>query len=214
MSTAASRKRKKTHDEAGWYAVAVGARPGVYMSSAEARSSAGDHPCPLIVPVDSAASGLKVVNMFTSAKSVLYADGSSNLARAIAGYGVYWGTPGDSRNVSEFIDGTNNIAELMAILTAVKALGEADMPAIIATDSRYAMDCVTRWYKGFETRGWVTIAGTPVLNAELIRETHAELQKKPNISLFHVRGHVGHVGNEAADKLAKAGSLKPHASSE
>lgn len=209
MSATLSKKHKKARCESGWYAVAVGVRPGVYMSSAEAERNAGDHPCPLVIPVDSAASGLKVINMFAPAKSVVYADGSSNLSRAIAGYGVYWGTPEDSRNVSEYVAGTNNIAELTAILTAAKALDVADMPAIIVTDSKYAMDCVTRWYRGFQTRDWVTVAGTPVLNADLIRETHAELQIKPNITLFHVRGHVGHAGNEAADKLAKAGSMKP-----
>ncbi len=194
--------------QSGWHAVAVGSRPGVYMSLAEATAGAGDHECPLIVPVNNASTGLQVVDMFSKAKSVVYADGSSTSAQSIAGYGVYWGHSTHPKNVSEFIDGTNNVAELMAILTAVNAMDEGDMPAIIVTDSKYAMDCVTIWFDGFKKRGWTTVAGTPVCNADLIRETHEALIAKPQVRLFHVRGHKGHAGNEAADKLAKAGSLK------
>ena len=141
----------------------------------------------------------------------VYTDGACSAngrAGAIAGIGVYWGDD-DPRNVSRVVTGdahTNNVAEMEAILVALRQIRESRSraPHEVMSDSSYAIDCVTAWYAGFEARQWRTQKGTPVKNAELIRAIRAELDALPHVRLVKVRGHDGIKGNEEADRLAVA----------
>lgn len=51
-----------------------------------------------------------------------------------------------------------------------------------------------------------------VKNADMIRHLLVLLRKRPpnaQIRFKYVRGHSGHEGNDAADKLARAGAMQP-----
>lgn len=114
--------------------------------------------------------------------------------------------------------GTNQIAELRAILEAVTAHPGSD-PLMIESDSQYAIKCSTEWLAGWKRRGWKTSGGDPVKNADLIRAIDEAVSGRGGPVRFRwVRGHVGNEFNEMADTLAGEAALaarngdggKPH----
>ncbi|MDJ0278599.1 ribonuclease HI [Sphingomonas sp. 2R-10] len=97
-------------------------------------------------------------------------------------------------------DTTNNRMELMAAIEGLNAL-KRPCRVILSTDSRYVMDGLTKWIKGWQKNGWKTAARQPVKNAELWQDLLAAA-KPHRIEWVWVKGHAGHPDNERADKLA------------
>ncbi|KAI9894817.1 MAG: hypothetical protein M1814_000036 [Vezdaea aestivalis] len=141
----------------------------------------------------------------------IYTDGSclgNGKLRSFAGVGVYFGE-NDPRNISEPLDGdrqTNNRAELTAIIRALESVGD-DTDVHIISDSNYAIDCVTVWYRGWENRGWISSKGSPVENKDLIQLLRNLMEARDDLGsrtkLSWVKGHAASAGNEAADRLAR-----------
>ncbi|WP_110665386.1 ribonuclease HI [Salinicola halophilus] len=96
-------------------------------------------------------------------------------------------------------DTTNNRMELTAAIQALRAL---DRPCRVDlwTDSQYVRKGITEWIHGWQKRGWQTAAKQPVKNAELWRALLAETERH-QVEWHWVKGHSGHEGNEAADRL-------------
>jgi ribonuclease HI len=64
-----------------------------------------------------------------------------------------------------------------------------------------APPAIQEWQQGWRRRGWRTSNAAAVLNKDLIRLLERELRKHvPRPNLIYVKGHAGHVGNEAADR--------------
>lgn len=103
--------------------------------------------------------------------------------------------------------GTNQIAELRAILEAITAHPGAQ-PLMIESDSQYAIKCSSEWLAGWKRRGWKTAGGDPVKNADLIRAIDEAVSGRSGPVRFRwVRGHVGNEFNEMADTLAGEAAL-------
>lgn len=144
----------------------------------------------------------------------IYTDGSSlrnGAAGARAGVGVYFG-PGDTKNVSEALSGTrqtNQRAELTAILRALE-IAPRHRDVTIYTDSRYAIDCVTDWYKNWKRNGWLTANKKQVENRDLVQDVRAKMEERRGLgretNFFWVKGHNGDRGNVEADRLAVEGA--------
>ena len=100
---------------------------------------------------------------------------------------------------------TNNRMELMAAIEALNALTRP-CKVTLSTDSRYVMDGLTKWIKGWQKNGWKTAAKQPVKNAELWQQLLAAA-KPHRIEWVWVKGHAGHPDNERADKLASDAAL-------
>ena len=100
---------------------------------------------------------------------------------------------------------TNNRMELMAAIEGLRAL-KRPCRVILSTDSRYVMDGLTKWIKGWQKNGWKTAARQPVKNAELWQDLLAAA-KPHRIEWVWVKGHAGHPDNERADKLASDAAL-------
>ena len=142
----------------------------------------------------------------------VYTDGSclgNGRSRAKGGIGVFFGFD-DSRNVSEpFRDNpTNQRAELAALIRALEIVGETERVTIY-TDSRYSIDCVLKFSRGWIRNGWKTAKGEPVKNQDLLKPL-LDLMR-PGVSLIHIRAHTGRtdqhsIGNSQADRLAVEGS--------
>ncbi|MDI4656755.1 ribonuclease HI [Xanthobacter autotrophicus] len=98
---------------------------------------------------------------------------------------------------------TNNRMELMGAISALEALKE---PCAIDlhTDSAYLKDGVTKWMHGWKRNGWRTADKKPVKNQDLW-ERLDEALKRHTLRWHWVKGHAGHVENERADELARAG---------
>ena len=61
---------------------------------------------------------------------------------------------------------TNNRMELTAAIEGLNALTRP-CNVTLSTDSRYVMDGLTKWLKGWQRNGWKTADKKPVKNAEL-----------------------------------------------
>jgi ribonuclease HI len=98
---------------------------------------------------------------------------------------------------------TNNRMELMAAIAALEALERASTITIV-TDSAYLRDGVTRWIHGWKANGWLTGERKPVKNEDLWRRLDTAAARH-RVTWDWVKGHAGHVENERADALARAG---------
>ncbi len=101
---------------------------------------------------------------------------------------------------------TNNRMELMAAIEGLKALNKP-CRVKLSTDSRYVMDGLTKWIKGWQRNGWKTADRKPVKNADLWVEL-LDAAKPHRIEWLWVKGHAGHPDNERADKLASDAALR------
>jgi ribonuclease HI len=121
---------------------------------------------------------------------IAYADGACSGNPGPSGLGVVV-IDGPTRvELSEYLgEGTNNIAELTAVL---RALGEAprERAMTIYTDSQYTI--------GVVQKGWKAKA-----NQALVAELRAALSSRPATRLAYVPGHAGVLLNERADALAR-----------
>lgn len=101
--------------------------------------------------------------------------------------------------------GTNNTAELhglnQALLLAKEKLLQGYSVGIYS-DSRYSIDCLTKWAVGWEKKGWTKSDGE-IKNLDIIKPMYALYQQiKAQINIHHVNGHVGIEGNELADRMS------------
>jgi ribonuclease HI len=125
---------------------------------------------------------------------------------AIAGAGIFF-EDGDERNESlrlpPELTQSNQTGEMAAILRASQIAPE-ETTIRIETDSKWAINLLTRDRRKAEDRGFIGYA-----NRELIQATIASLrQKGQKAELEWTKGHNGHERNECADELAGEGSAK------
>lgn len=166
---------------------------GVSISPAGLSISPGSSLYPSLGPAS-----MRPSNSITPAvdSCVIYADGACSGNPGPCGIGVVLvSSETDRRELSEFLgDGTNNIAELTAIMRAAEAVRTEKRPVHIYTDSSYAI--------GVLSKNWKAKA-----NIELIAEVKKALALVKNFHLHHVPGHSGVPLNERADQLARQSVL-------
>ncbi|OGC88680.1 ribonuclease HI [Candidatus Adlerbacteria bacterium RIFOXYC1_FULL_48_26] len=98
---------------------------------------------------------------------------------------------------------TNNRMELTGALEALTHAPHKDADAVLYTDSRYVINGITKWVKGWEANGWVTQNKKPVLNKDLWEKlVDAVRARSGKIKWEYVGGHVGIAGNERVDEIA------------
>jgi ribonuclease HI len=100
---------------------------------------------------------------------------------------------------------TNNRMELTAAIRGLEALKRPCLVKL-STDSRYVMDGLTKWLKGWQRNGWRTASRQPVKNADLWQELIAAAAPH-RIEWQWVKGHAGHPENERADQLASDAAI-------
>jgi ribonuclease HI len=128
--------------------------------------------------------------------AVVFTDGACHGNPGPAGSGAFLRLPNGQKWRAALALGqaTNNIAELTAIGLALDLLAELapEAPAVIWTDSSYAI--------GVLSKGWKAKA-----NTGLVAELRRRLAERP-VELRWVKGHAGTEGNELADELANRGA--------
>lgn len=140
------------------------------------------------------------------AKAEIWADGacSGEGAAAIGGWGALIIENGKERQIygGDSIT-TNNKMEMTACIKAIESLHQATVITLY-TDSKYLINGITIWIRGWKKNGWITQNGEAVKNRELWQKLE-DLCAKHRISWQWVRGHSGNEGNEIADALAVKG---------
>lgn len=134
----------------------------------------------------------------------IYCDGAckGNPGKAGSGLAIYQGKSKPTLLYGEYEErGTNNTAELNALYKALLLSSESST-CIIYSDSKYSIDCITKWAYGWKSKGWRKKGGE-IKNLELIKLAH-ELYEglKDRVVIKHVKGHSGVEGNELADRMA------------
>lgn len=84
---------------------------------------------------------------------------------------------------------TNNVAELTAVLEALRLVRRRDLPVRVHSDSSYAIGVLDGSYR-------------PKANRELIEAIHVEMRDFKDLRFVKVEAHVGIEWNERADVLA------------
>jgi ribonuclease HI len=144
-----------------------------------------------------------------AAKEIVATDGScfyNGQDDATAGAGVFY-EEGDDRNeairLSEVLEQSNQTTEMVAMKEAVQKAGDVHLQS--ESDSKYALDAVTKNRKKWEDQGYIGVS-----NKKLNKATVAALrQRKRETKLWWVKGHHGHHRNEGADRKADEGAKKP-----
>ncbi|MDP4982134.1 ribonuclease H family protein [Pseudoalteromonas tunicata] len=102
--------------------------------------------------------------------------------------------------------GTNNSAELLGLLMAfriAKTFVDRNLTVEVLSDSRYSIDCITKWAEGWQKKGWTRGKGEEIKNLALIKECFNSYKSlKHAIAISYVKGHANIEGNELADRMA------------
>jgi ribonuclease HI len=97
---------------------------------------------------------------------------------------------------------TNNQGELTAVLELFRATAHLNDDLVIMCDSQYVINSVTKWMRGWKAKGWRKSDGKPVMNLQLLQGLDSALVGR-RYRFEWVKGHIGHVLNEAADIRAR-----------
>lgn len=96
---------------------------------------------------------------------------------------------------------TNNRMELMAAISALKALKEP-CDVTLYSDSKYMIDSITKgWVYSWKSKNWKKADKSPAQNSDLW-EILLLLLEKHTVTFVWVKGHNGHKYNERCDNLA------------
>jgi len=121
----------------------------------------------------------------------VWTDGACTGNPGPAGLGVVIIDGTEHRELSEYLgQGTNNIAELMAILRGLEAVTDRTRPVVVYSDSAYSI--------GLLTQNWKAKA-----NTELVARLRALLKEFKDVRFVKVAGHAGIPLNERVDELAR-----------
>jgi ribonuclease HI len=97
---------------------------------------------------------------------------------------------------------TNNRMELTAMINGLE-MAPSDLPVTVYSDSQLVVNTLTRWAKGWESRGWKRKEGE-VKNLDLVQRAWTLVQERPLARMEWIRAHDGSLWNEYADALSTA----------
>jgi len=121
----------------------------------------------------------------------IFTDGACSGNPGLCGIGIVMKFGEKIRQVSQRLGhGTNNIAELTAILKGLQMVKKPDVPVVIYTDSQYALGVLTLGWKARENR-------------MLIGQIVEEMKRFRNLRFVKVEGHADVSLNNLADRLAR-----------
>lgn len=107
--------------------------------------------------------------------------------------------------VGSSINTTNNQMELMAVITAFRAINEISQftpcEIIVISDSQYVVKGMNEWLPTWQRSGWRTASKKPVKNRELWMEL-SELTTRHTVTFQWTRGHADCEENNRCDALA------------
>lgn len=105
---------------------------------------------------------------------------------------------------------TNNRMELEGAIQSLERLKdyfaelgvEDEPPIFLYSDSKYVVDGITSWVKGWKSRGWKKADKKVPENVEYWQRLDQLVNDFDNVVFKWVKGHAGHPQNERCDQLA------------
>lgn len=102
---------------------------------------------------------------------------------------------------------TNNRMEMLGACEAMKYLINEGVDLensniFLYSDSKYVVDGLKSWVKGWKSRGWKKADKKTPENVDLWKELDKISSSFKNIQYLWVKGHAGHPQNELCDQLA------------
>ncbi len=135
----------------------------------------------------------------------IYCDGAcqGNPGKSGSGLAIYDGDKNPTILYGDYEpNGTNNTAELKALYKALLIANDNSNKTTIFCDSKYSIDCISKWAYGWKKNGWKKKGGE-IKNLELIKLAHNLFDTiQTKVEIKHVKGHSGVEGNELADRMA------------
>lgn len=134
----------------------------------------------------------------------IYTEGACSGNPGKGGYGIVLIYGQHRKEISQgFRLTTNNRMELLAVITAIKALKEP-CKIDLYSDSKYVIDSITKgWVYNWQKNGWVKSDKKKALNVDLWEEL-LPLLKTHQVNFIWVKGHADNPENERCDRLAVA----------
>jgi ribonuclease HI len=121
----------------------------------------------------------------------VWTDGACTGNPGPAGVGVVIIDGTERRELSEYLgEGTNNIAELTAILRGLQEVKDRARPVYVYSDSQYSIGLLTKPWKAKK-------------NIELVAELRDLVRQFSQLKFVKVAGHSGIPLNERTDELAR-----------
>lgn len=115
-----------------------------------------------------------------------------------------WAREDEHWYVNGDISGTNQKAELLALMTVL--LMHPNEHLHVQSDSRYALNVAEKWLWGWAKKGWRKGDGEVIVNKEVIQQIHSlMLSRSKKIEFEWVKGHdktMANPLNHKADELA------------
>ena len=131
--------------------------------------------------------------------NVVWTDGSNSTKTGAMGWAVVGEVNGERVRKCGWGGGSNQVAELTAVLNAMLLVPTAGKIHIV-TDSMYAIGVNESWRENWQRNGYTNYGGNRISNYDLVRQCH-EVYEARDVTFEHVRGHKGVEGNELADAL-------------
>ena len=146
----------------------------------------------------------------------IYTDGActnNGKLNARCSIGVYFSDKNtvklkDISKVLQVEKSSNNVAELTAIYEALKIYQKSELflPLQIYSDSKYSINCITKWYPSWVLKDCVQSKENHKLIKD-IYDKYSEMKKNHDIHLQYIKAHTGFndehsIGNSIADRLA------------
>lgn len=98
------------------------------------------------------------------------------------------------------LEGTNNIAELTAVIEALSSL-KSTCIVDLYSDSMYVINGCTNWLNTWRKNGYRNARNKPIDNMELWKQLDGLLSKH-SIKFNYVKGHSGNTLNDLVDQYA------------
>lgn len=141
----------------------------------------------------------------------IYTDGASRGNPGPGGWGAVVIVDGYAMELAGSAKkATNNQMELEAVISVLSDSGaKAHKGSVVVhSDSAYVINGLTSWMYGWEKKGWITMAKTPVENKAMWQKALVLAKEYGDrLTFTKVSGHAGDLYNERCDELAVAAAL-------
>ena len=155
---------------------------------------------------------ISVISSSSEAAKIIsiHTDGACSKTPGPGGWGVVIHfSDGSTKELGGGIrETTNNQMELKGAIAALEFLAthKQSSPVDLYTDSKYVLDGITKWIKGWKKNGWKTKDNKPVKNQEFWQQL--DPLNTSNIRWHWVEGHSGDPDNERCDAIARSYTAK------